>query len=78
VDRFDLLIAGGGLGGVAAALAAARVGRRTLLVSAHDWLGGQLTTQGVPPDEHRWIEVLGATASYRALREAIRDHYRAH
>lgn len=77
-ERFDLLIAGGGLGGVAAALAAARVGRRALLLSEHDWLGGQLTTQGVPPDEHRWIEVLGATASYRALRAAIRDHYRAH
>ena len=74
----DLLIAGGGLGGVAAALAAARVGRRALLVSEHDWLGGQLTTQGVPPDEHRWIAVLGATASYRALRATIRDHYRAH
>jgi len=77
-DRCELLIAGGGLGGVAAALAAARVGRRALLVSAHDWLGGQLTTQGVPPDEHRWIEILGATASYRALRNAIRDHYRRH
>ncbi len=74
----ELLIAGGGLGGVAAALAAARVGRRTLLVSRHAWLGGQLTTQGVPPDEHRWIERLGATASYRALREAIRAHYRRH
>ena len=78
MDQPDLLIAGGGLGGVAAALAAARVGRRTLLVGAHAWLGGQLTTQGVPPDEHRWIERMGATASYRALREAIRDHYRHH
>jgi hypothetical protein len=77
-ERCDLLIAGGGLGGVAAALAAARVGRNTLLVAEHDWLGGQLTTQGVPPDEHRWIEVLGATASYRRLRTAIREHYRAH
>jgi len=76
--RFDLIVAGGGLGGVAAALAAGRVGRRTLLVSRHAWLGGQLTTQGVPPDEHRWIERLGATASYRALREAIRAHYRRH
>jgi 2-polyprenyl-6-methoxyphenol hydroxylase-like FAD-dependent oxidoreductase len=77
-ERCDLLIAGGGLGGVAAALAAVRVGRNTLLVAEHDWLGGQLTTQGVPPDEHRWIEVLGATASYRRLRTAIRDHYRTH
>ena len=39
-------------------------------------LGGQLTTQAVPPDEHRWIERFGCTARYRALREAIRGHYR--
>jgi hypothetical protein len=30
----------------------------------------------VPPDEHPWIERFGATASYRQLREGIRDHYR--
>ena len=33
------------------------------------WIGGQLTNQSVPPDEHR-IDV-GATASYRALRKAL-------
>src|SRR5690606_31184867 len=40
------------------------------------WLGGQLTNQAVPPDEHPWIEEEGATASYRALREGIRSYYR--
>ncbi|MGH7108622.1 MAG: FAD-dependent oxidoreductase, partial [Acetobacteraceae bacterium] len=39
-------------------------------------VGGQLTNQGVPPDEHPWIEEFGATASYRALREGIREYYR--
>ncbi|MFI7273844.1 FAD-dependent oxidoreductase [Streptomyces sp. NPDC049879] len=72
----DILIVGGGLGGVAAALAALRRGRTVLLTEETDWLGGQLTTQGVPPDEHAWIEQFGATRSYRELREAIRDHYR--
>ena len=43
-----------------------------------DWIGGQLTSQAVPPDEHPWIERLGCTASYRALRDGIRAHYRAH
>ena len=43
-----------------------------------DWLGGQLTSQAVPLDEHPWIEDFGCTARYRALREAIRAHYRAH
>ncbi|WP_424532962.1 FAD-dependent oxidoreductase [Sphaerisporangium viridialbum] len=73
----DVLVVGGGLGGVAAALAALRRGRRVLLSEETDWLGGQLTSQGVPPDEHPWIEQFGATRSYRALRESIRDHYRA-
>jgi len=76
--RTEVLIVGGGLGGVAASLAAARLGQRTILVAAHPWLGGQLTTQGVPPDEHPWIEVFGATTSYRTLRQGIREYYRRH
>jgi hypothetical protein len=41
-----------------------------------DWIGGQLTSQAVPPDEHPWIETHGCTATYRALRDGIRAHYR--
>lgn len=74
--RTDILIVGGGLGGVAAALAACRAGSTVVLTEETDWIGGQLTAQAVPPDEHPWIESYGATASYRALRTAIRDHYR--
>jgi hypothetical protein len=72
----DILVAGGGLGGVAAALAAARLGREVILTEETDWLGGQLTAQAVPPDEHPWIENTGCTASYRRLRQSIRDYYR--
>jgi hypothetical protein len=72
----DVLIAGGGLGGCAAALAAARLGRRVILTEELDWLGGQLTTQAVPPDEHQWMEQFGGTQSYRRLREEARDYYR--
>jgi hypothetical protein len=67
---------GGGLGGVAAALAALRSGKRVVLIEETDWLGGQLTTQAVPPDEHAWIESTGCTASYRRFRERIRAYYR--
>src|SRR6478752_2703820 len=74
----DIVIIGGGLGGVAAALAALRAGRTVVLSEQYDWLGGQLTSQAVPPDEHSWVERFGVTASYRALREGIRDYYRAH
>jgi hypothetical protein len=78
VLRTDVAIIGGGLGACAAAIAAARLGRRVILTEETHWLGGQLTNQAVPPDEHPWIEEMGATASYRALRRAIRDYYRAH
>jgi len=71
----DVLIAGASLGGVAAALAAARNGLRVLLLAEGEWIGGQLTSQGVPPDEHGWIEEQGCTASYRNLRNRIRAHY---
>ncbi|MBB5868971.1 hypothetical protein F4553_002350 [Allocatelliglobosispora scoriae] len=74
----DILVVGGGLGGVAAALGALRAGRRVILTEEFDWLGGQLTSQAVPPDEHSWVEQFGVTASYRALREGIRDYYRRH
>jgi hypothetical protein len=73
----DILIVGGGTGGVAAALAAARAGRQVVLLEETDWLGGQLTAQGVSAlDEHEYIETFGGTASYMQLRAMLRDHYR--
>jgi hypothetical protein len=72
----DIVIVGGGLGGVAAALSAARAGCSVILTEETRWLGGQLTAQGVPPDEHPYIEDFGCTGSYRRLRGAIRDYYR--
>ena len=74
----DVLVVGGGLGGVAAALAAVRAGRRVVLTEQYPWLGGQLTSQAVPPDEHRWVEQFGITRSYRELRDGIRRYYRQH
>src|SRR5680860_969057 len=74
--RVDVAVIGGGLGGVAAALAAAGAGWTVLLSEESDWLGGQLTSQAVPPDEHPWIEQFGCTAGYRRLRDGMRDHYR--
>lgn len=71
----DVVIAGGGLGGVAAAMAALRNGLRVILTEETDWIGGQITQQGVPPDEHQWIETHGATQLYRDFREAVREYY---
>jgi hypothetical protein len=74
--RFDLVVAGGGLGGIAAALAGLRSGFRVALTEETDWIGGQLTQQGVPPDEHEWIESFGCTRWYREFRTGVRDYYR--
>ena len=74
--KTDVVIIGGGLGGVASALSLLRSGKRVVLTEETDWLGGQLTQQGVPPDEHRWIENTGATKTYRDFRNKIRDYYR--
>jgi hypothetical protein len=76
--RADVVIVGGGLGGCAAALAALRRGMIVVLTEPTDWIGGQLTSQAVPPDEHPWIEQFGASASYQTLRREIREHYRRH
>ncbi|MEM6749108.1 MAG: FAD-dependent oxidoreductase [Planctomycetota bacterium] len=71
-----ILVVGGGTGGIAAALAIARRGGRCIVAEPTDWVGGQLTSQAVPPDENRWIEassrVAGANASYLAFREGVR------
>ncbi|HEY3837680.1 MAG TPA: FAD-dependent oxidoreductase [Bryobacteraceae bacterium] len=74
----DVAVIGGGVGGFAAALAALRNGMRVVLTEETDWIGGQITAQAVPPDEHRWIESFGCTASYRAWRNAVRAYYRDH
>lgn len=80
--NIPVLIVGGGTGGVAAALAVARAGQRCLLTEPTAWVGGQLTAQGVPPDENDWIEgdqgVQSATASYLEFRRRVRDWYPEH
>ncbi len=74
-----VLILGGGTGGIAAALAIAKHGIRCVVSEPTAWIGGQLTSQAVPPDENRWIEniegVTSATASYLSYRRAVRDWY---
>lgn len=76
----DVLIIGGGLGGVAAAEAAAKRGFSVVIVEPTRMLGGQLTSQLVPvPDENSHVEKEPgpSTKTYRALRQAVRDHYNA-
>lgn len=72
----DVVIIGASTGGCAAALGALRNGMRVILTEECDWIGGQLTSQLVPPDEHPWIESFGCTRLYRTFRVGVREYYR--
>lgn len=76
--KADVVVIGGGVGGVACALAAARNGLRVILTEQYDWIGGQLTSQAVPPDEYPTIETFPCTKTYGAFRTAVREYYRRH
>lgn len=75
--KYDIAVIGGSLGGVQAAISGAKRGKRVYMCEETDWVGGQLTSQAVPPDEHPWIEQFGATKRYMDYRRAVRDYYRA-
>ena len=77
MKKCDVFIAGGGVGGVAAALRAAEMGCSVVLTDENVWLGGQITAQGVSAlDEHKMMETFGGTALYYEFRERIRQYYR--
>lgn len=79
-DTCDVLVLGGGLGGVAAAEAAAADGATVIIVEPTSVLGGQLTSQLVPvPDENQYVgRAKGAsTDRFRALRDDVRALYAA-
>ncbi|SDJ98981.1 FAD-dependent oxidoreductase [Sediminibacillus albus] len=75
VRNAELVIVGGGIGGCAAALSACDSGLNVLLTEETEWIGGQVTSQGVPPDEHKWIEKFGSTKRYRYYRNKVRETY---
>jgi FAD-dependent oxidoreductase family protein len=76
-ESSDLLVVGGGTGGVAAALAASRAGLHVSVLEETRWLGGQFTAQGISAlDEHEYIESFGGTRSYYEMRDRIRAVYR--
>lgn len=72
----DLVVIGGGVGGIACALAAARNGLSVVVTEEYDWPGGQLTSQAVPPDEYAQVEALPPTRLYGTFRTRVRDFYR--
>ncbi|MCM3399987.1 FAD-dependent oxidoreductase [Oceanobacillus profundus] len=75
-EAADVIVVGGSLGGCIAALSVAKMGLSVMLTEETDWIGGQLTSQAVPPDEHPWIEEFGCTTTYRHFRNRVRDYYK--
>ncbi len=73
-ERWGVVIAGAGSGGIAAAIQAARMGVRVLLLERTDYVGGQMTAAGVtsmdggrrPP---------GGTGLYQELEDRIGAYY---
>ena len=54
----DILIVGGGAGGVSAAIQASRYGIKTILATEFSWLGGMLTSAGVAaPDGNELVSL---------------------
>lgn len=76
--HYDIIVVGGSIGGVLAAFSSAKSNLKVALIEETRWIGGQLTNQAVPSDEHRWIEEFGCTATYRRFRNRVRDYYRNH
>jgi hypothetical protein len=73
----DVLIAGGGMGGIGAALSVTAHNLSVCLTEETDWVGGQATAGGVPAlDENRFIEFAGGTRTYMEFRQRVRNWYR--
>lgn len=73
--KCDAVVVGGGIGGVRAAVKLLEKGKNVILTEETNWLGGQLSSQAVPLDEHPFIEEFGCTKSYRDFRNQVRKHY---
>ena len=63
--RVDVLVVGGGTGGTAAGIQAARSGARTLIVEPTLWLGGMMTAAGVSATDGNHMLPSGLWAEFR-------------
>ena len=70
--RTEVLVIGGGAGGVAAAVASARNGAETVLLTDQPWLGGMLSAAGVSAtDGNHQL----ASGFWQEFRQALYKHY---
>lgn len=70
--RFDVLVVGGGTGGIAAGIQSARSGAKTAIVEEFSWLGGMLSAAGVSATDGNDNLPSGI---WEEFRQAIWKHY---
>lgn len=68
--NYDVLVVGGSEAGIAAAIQAARLGAKVAVLESTDWIGGQMTAQGVGAFDLVWD-----TGILRELIDKIRAYY---
>ncbi|NJL01544.1 MAG: FAD-dependent oxidoreductase [Spirulinaceae cyanobacterium SM2_1_0] len=73
----ELLIAGGGFAGAATAYEALLSGRTVCMTEITDWVGGQVSSQGVSAldERSRQRSLLFYARGYNEFRQRIADHY---
>lgn len=72
---YDIVIAGGGMGGTAAAIQASRLGAKVLIVEPTRMLGGQSTAAGVSTMDD--MSRLPESGIYHEFMDRVRAHYAA-
>jgi hypothetical protein len=77
-DRYDVVVAGAGTGGSAAAIQAARMGARVLLIEESDWIGGQMSAAAVATmdEEGIWFQFpVRERGIYREFHETMVNYF---
>ena len=69
---YDIIIAGGGTGGISAAIQAARMGASVLVVEPSSWIGGQATAAGVSTMDDMSRQQSGI---YKEFLDRIKKYY---
>jgi len=84
-EQTDILVVGGGVSGVSAALQAARMGERVIIVEESPWLGGMLTSAGVAATDGNyrlpsgnWGEFVEKLIEHYGSKEALATGWVSH